>query len=77
MVGRPVPTALPTVRPQRPVASIVIPVCDNLAFTRLCLETLLGIRWPRDVEIVVVDNGSVDLTPAYLDQLAQADRTCR
>lgn len=57
-----------------PAASIVVAVHDQLVFTRLCLETVLATT-PPDVEIVVVDNASQDLTPAYLAELA--DRTGR
>jgi GT2 family glycosyltransferase len=70
ILAAPVPRTLPTVAPDRPVATVVVPVCDNLALTRLCLESILSDRRSRDAHVVVVDNGSVDLTAAYLDQLA-------
>ena len=61
---------MPTVTPRRPVASVVVPVVDNLAFTRLCLESLLHDPASRDLEVVVVDNGSVDGTGGYLAEWA-------
>jgi GT2 family glycosyltransferase len=71
ILAAPVPRPLPTVMRGDPVASVVIPVMDNLVLTRLCLESILVDRRARDLELVVVDNGSVDGTAAYLAQLAQ------
>jgi GT2 family glycosyltransferase len=57
-------------------ASIVVVTHDGLAFTRLCLETLLA-NTGADFELIVVDNGSSDGTPAYLTRLAQSDARTR
>lgn len=70
ILAAPVPRPLPTVPRRDPFAAVVIPVMDNLALTRLCLESMLVDRRTRDLELVVVDNGSVDGTAAYLQQLA-------
>jgi GT2 family glycosyltransferase len=52
-------------------ASIIVVTFDNLVFTRLCLESLLGnTRYPN-YEVIVVDNGSRDGTPAYLRDVAR------
>jgi len=49
----------------RPPMSVVIPVCNQLDFTRRCLDTLTaGSR--SDMEIMVVDNGSSDGSTEYL-----------
>lgn len=48
--------------------SIVIPVRNLGAVTRRCLEVLLAER-PLDTEIVVVDDGSTDDTPALLESM--------
>ncbi len=45
--------------------SIIIPVHDRAALTRRCLDALLEQDLP-DVEIVVVDDASTDLTPRLL-----------
>ena len=71
ILAAPLPRPLPTVRPRSPVASVVVPMCDRLALTRLFLETVLDDPRSRDVEVVVVDNGSVDATPAYLRHLSE------
>lgn len=71
VLAAPLPMPLPSVAPPAPVASVVVPVCDNLALTRLCLESMLADRRSRDAQIVVVDNASADLSAAYLDHLAE------
>jgi GT2 family glycosyltransferase len=57
-------------------ASIVVVTHDGLTFTRLCLETVLA-NSGEDFELIVVDNGSSDGTPAYLTRLAQQDARTR
>ncbi len=49
---------------RRPTASIVIPVHNKATITRQCLDALLA--EPEDGidrQIVVVDDGSTDMTP--------------
>jgi GT2 family glycosyltransferase len=57
-------------------ASIVVVTHDGLTFTRLCLETVLA-NSGEDFELIVIDNGSTDGTPAYLTRLAQQDARAR
>lgn len=49
----------------RPTATVVIPAWNSWEYTRACLESLRPTLGVRD-EVVVVDNGSVDATPAGL-----------
>src|SRR6059058_6081153 len=49
----------------RPAASIVIPVWNQWDVTRACLDSLRPTLGPRD-EVIIVDNGSEDETPARL-----------
>jgi GT2 family glycosyltransferase len=60
-----------------PDASIVVVTYDNLVFTRLCLETVLANTDSMSYELIVVDNGSSDSTPAYLRRLSELNSVVR
>ncbi len=47
--------------------SIVIPVFNQLHFTRICMESLHA-TLPGDCELIVIDNGSSDGTAEYLSE---------
>jgi GT2 family glycosyltransferase len=49
-----------------PSTSIVIPVHNNAALTRVCLDAVLD-DLPRNGEVIVVDDASSDCTPELLD----------
>ena len=68
--------AFPLSSAEQPEASVVVVTRDNLAFLRLCLESLLACT-ERPVELIVVDNGSSDGTPAYLARLAERNPNVR
>jgi GT2 family glycosyltransferase/tetratricopeptide (TPR) repeat protein len=53
------------------LASLVILCCNELEFTRRCLESVLRHTRPP-YELVLVDNGSSDGTPAYLEGVRAA-----
>jgi GT2 family glycosyltransferase len=57
--------------------SIVVAAPDGLAFTRLCLESVLLNSAEADAELIVVDNGSRDGTREYLAALAERDSRVR
>jgi glycosyltransferase involved in cell wall biosynthesis/predicted Zn-dependent protease len=50
------------------LASIIVLCCNQLDFSRLCLESVLR-HTHGPYELVIVDNGSTDATPAYLEGL--------
>ena len=58
----------------RPEVSIVIPVFNNLSYTRPCITSLFTVKEPVDFEVIVVENGSTDGTAEYLKQLPPAVR---
>ena len=60
-----------------PCASVIVVTWDNLALTRLCLESLLAHTHDVPFEVIIVDNGSSDGTPAYLQSLAGAEPRVR
>ena len=51
------------------LTSIVMLTWNQLAFTRLCLESVFS-HTPEPFELILVDNGSTDGTVAYLEKLA-------
>ena len=55
-----------------PRFSIVIPVHNNLAFTRQCLEGIAQTSAAHPYEVIVVDNASTDGTRVYLESLGDA-----
>lgn len=72
------PPAAPVSAAGRSVVSesIIVVTYDNLVFTRMCLETVLATT-TADTEVIVVDNASIDGTPAYLKELASRFPTVR
>lgn len=60
-----------------PCASVIVVTWENLALTRLCLESLLAHTFDVPFELIVVDNASSDGTPAYLQTLAAAEPLVR
>lgn len=62
---------------ESPVASVVIPVKDNVVFTAMCLESLLAESGAPTFEVIVVDNGSTDSTAAHLDAITRLDGRLR
>ena len=55
-------------RPDRPDVSVVVVVWNQAHLTLRCLRALLEQRGPS-IELVVVDNGSTDETPALLSRI--------
>ena len=73
-VGRPIPAVTP--RPGAPDLSVIVVVLDNLACTRLTLESVLA-NTDAAYEIVVVDNGSGADTRRYLGALSARNHHVR
>jgi GT2 family glycosyltransferase len=78
VTGRPIPeTGGDRLAPRRHAVSVVVVAPGGLAFTRLCLESVLLNSADVDAEVIVVDNGSGDGTRAYLSALAERDSRVR
>jgi GT2 family glycosyltransferase/SAM-dependent methyltransferase len=56
-------------RTDDPVASIIIPVFNNLGHTLHCLEALAANTPTRLIEVIVVDDASTDGTPGVLRRI--------
>jgi hypothetical protein len=54
-------------------ASVVVVAPDGLAFTRLCLESVLLNANDVDIELVLIDNATTDGTREYLAALSERD----
>ena len=50
-----------------PRVSVIVPVYNTAAYLRECLDSLTG-QTLRDIEIVCVDDGSTDESPAILEE---------
>jgi glycosyltransferase involved in cell wall biosynthesis/Flp pilus assembly protein TadD len=63
--------AVPAEQPDYGLTSIVIVTHNQLGYTRLCLDSI-RLRTDEPYELVLVDNGSDDGTPEYLERQAGA-----
>jgi GT2 family glycosyltransferase len=75
ILDREVP-AFPVEHSGSPEVSIVVVTRDNLAFLRLCLESVLA-GTERPFELIVVDNTSSDGTREYVARLAERNQDVR
>ena len=67
---RPEPWFLQAPPPGDELASLVVLCCNEVNVTRLCLDSVLRHTRPP-YELVLVDNGSQDATPEYLQEVAR------
>jgi GT2 family glycosyltransferase len=49
----------------KPLVSVIILACNKAAYTARCLDGLTKTLW-RPLEVILIDNGSTDETPALL-----------
>ena len=61
----------PSVVDPRPKVSCIIPVKNEERLIRRCIGSVLGQTY-KNLEVIVVDDGSTDRTPAVLDEIAAA-----
>jgi len=57
-------------RDATPRASVIVVTYNNVALTRLCLESIVRNTGYPNYEVIVVDNNSSDGTPSYLRDMA-------
>lgn len=56
--------------------SVIVPVYNTAAYLRECLDSLVG-QTLRNIEIICVDDGSTDESPAILEEYAARDGRVR
>jgi GT2 family glycosyltransferase len=69
----PIPGVTPAKAREGKRVSVIVVTHNGLAYTRMCLATLLSGGWVAGDELIIVDNASSDGTPEYLQQLVQAN----
>src|SRR5262245_52212283 len=55
--------------PDAPLISVIVPARNEAANIERCVRSLLAQSYP-DLEIIAIDDGSTDATPAILARLA-------
>lgn len=60
------------IRSKRPKVSVSVPVYNTEPFLRKCVDCLLG-QTLKDIEVILVDDGSTDDCPRICDEYAKLD----
>jgi GT2 family glycosyltransferase/glycosyltransferase involved in cell wall biosynthesis/predicted SAM-dependent methyltransferase len=61
--------SLSLLQSKKPIISIIIPVKNNVHFTKHCLQSIREFTTVGCYEIIVIDNNSTDETKAYIDSI--------
>lgn len=61
---------------KQPKVSVIMPAFNSEKYIERSIKSVLSQTWP-DLELIVVDDGSTDRTPAILRRLAAADSRLR
>lgn len=56
--------------------SIVVPVYNTVAYLKQCFDSLANQTW-KDIEIIIIDDGSTDGSASFCDAYAEKDKRFR
>lgn len=56
-----------------PRLSVIIPTYNNVAVLRRCIQSWTRLAANEPIELLIIEDGCVDTTPAYLEALARTD----
>ena len=56
----------------RPKVSVVVPIYNVEKYLRQCLDSIVG-QTLKDIEIICVDDGSTDSSPAIIQEYVEKD----
>ena len=54
------------------LVSIIVPVYNVEKYLSRCIESIIGQSY-KNIEIILVDDGSIDLSPQICDEYAKKD----
>ena len=54
------------------IVSVIVPAFNTSQYISKCLDSIIG-QTLRDIEIICIDDGSVDSTPIILDDYSRRD----
>jgi len=57
---------------KKPLVSVIIPTCNGAKYIKRALKSVLNQTY-RDIEMVIIEDGSRDETPQIISQFAQRD----
>ena len=55
-----------------PLISVIVPVYNTAPYLKRCINSILNQTY-KELEIICVDDGSVDQSPKILDEFADLD----
>ena len=56
-----------------PKVSVVVPIYNVERYLRECVDSILA-QTLKDIEVILVDDGSPDGSPAIIDEICQKDK---
>lgn len=59
-----------------PLVSVIVPIYNAGVYLRQCLDSIIGQNF-KNIEILIINDGSTDSSPTICDEYAQLDRRVR